>query len=199
MTNTNYALLGTVGSNVISYSDMTVTPGNTYYYHVKAYNLLGESTYSNELSGLTAFRPLSVDTPPTDNMVWDVTCGYRFSSSINGQIIGLGRYIGSGAGNTRVILWDDLGNQIISATVSSAVGWQWITLPTPVNITAGTYYRVSVSCSRLWYKGGFSPLTRRNITITESRYGFGLDVFPNTTLIPTVMYGWADIEFVSDE
>jgi alpha-tubulin suppressor-like RCC1 family protein len=37
----------TVSANITAYSDTTITPGNTYYYYVRAYNLLGTSAYSN--------------------------------------------------------------------------------------------------------------------------------------------------------
>jgi alpha-tubulin suppressor-like RCC1 family protein len=50
LSGTNYSLLTTVYSNVISYNDNTVTPANYYYYRVRAYMNSGDSSaYSNEV------------------------------------------------------------------------------------------------------------------------------------------------------
>jgi alpha-tubulin suppressor-like RCC1 family protein len=48
-TNTDYSLLATVPSGMLSYSDTSVTSSNIYYYRVRAYNTIGDySVYSNE-------------------------------------------------------------------------------------------------------------------------------------------------------
>jgi alpha-tubulin suppressor-like RCC1 family protein len=211
ITNTNYAPHATVGANVISYSDTTITPSNTYYYRIRAYNSLGDGSYSNELPR-TTFRPLSElseNNLPFENAPgFYITGGYRFSSTANGRITALGRYIGDGVtGNTTVCLWNDTGTGgingqglLISTTVSSSAGWQWATLPTPINISADTFYRVSVSCTTFyWYTWFPIPDTLGSITISESCYTWGLDVFPGSDYIGTSeMDGWADIEFVAE-
>ena len=48
-TNTNYNIIASVGPNIVSYSDNTVTNQTFYYYRVKAYNISGFSGYSNEV------------------------------------------------------------------------------------------------------------------------------------------------------
>jgi surface protein len=48
---TGYTLLTTVSPTTESYSDTTVTIGQTYYYIVKAVNIVGESIASNEVNG----------------------------------------------------------------------------------------------------------------------------------------------------
>jgi hypothetical protein len=58
ITNTNYIQLATVGTDILLYSDTTITEGNTYYYKVRAYNVNGYSAYSNEViitTGLIAW------------------------------------------------------------------------------------------------------------------------------------------------
>jgi len=135
-----YVQIATVDANVTLYSDTTVTPSNTYYYRIRGWNPLGDGPYSNEVSAIYTppLRPLSGDTPPTQSMPSaNATAGYRFSPDVNGYIVGLGRYIGSGTGNTTVILWDDSGIELARVTVSSNSGWQWTTLSTPINISAG--------------------------------------------------------------
>ena len=49
----NWILIETVNSDVTSYSDMTVFPNTTYYYHVQAYNGSGSSIYSNTVNATT--------------------------------------------------------------------------------------------------------------------------------------------------
>jgi len=192
-----YVQIATVGANVTLYSDTTVTPSNTYYYRVRAYNTFGDSPYSNEAYPPPPLRPLSGITPPTQSMSYNMTGGYRFSPNVNGYIVGLGRY--SSSGNITVILWDDSGTELARVTVSSNSGWQWVTLPTPINVSAGTFYRVSVSGNTFYYNYSLSmPTTRGNITISESCLMLDeLDVFP-TDLNTSTMYGWADIEFVAE-
>lgn len=46
-----FAQLATVGANVASYADASVTGGATYCYRVRAYNTAGDSGYSNEACG----------------------------------------------------------------------------------------------------------------------------------------------------
>jgi len=41
-----FTQIGTVGSNVTTFTDATITQGSSYYYRVKAYNPLGSSMYS---------------------------------------------------------------------------------------------------------------------------------------------------------
>jgi hypothetical protein len=49
---TNYELLTTTNANI--YSDTSVTPSNTYYYRVRAFNTIGDySAYSNKVSAFT--------------------------------------------------------------------------------------------------------------------------------------------------
>lgn len=47
---TGFTWLTSVGANVASYTDPTLTTGTTYYYRVRAYNSGGYSAYSNEAS-----------------------------------------------------------------------------------------------------------------------------------------------------
>ncbi|MFH1718116.1 MAG: fibronectin type III domain-containing protein [Planctomycetota bacterium] len=49
--------IATVGANVSSYSDEGIEPSTTYTYRVRAYNLAGDSSYSNDASAETAPPP----------------------------------------------------------------------------------------------------------------------------------------------
>lgn len=49
----NYTVCGTTFSNATFYADSELEPATTYFYRVKAYNLSGESLYSNEANATT--------------------------------------------------------------------------------------------------------------------------------------------------
>ncbi len=53
LTNGNWSQLTTVATNVLSYSDTTVAPGTKYYYRVRAYNVGGNSSFSNTANATT--------------------------------------------------------------------------------------------------------------------------------------------------
>ena len=203
---TGYSLITVVNTNSTSYPDATVNPSNTYYYRVSSYNTWGDSGYSNVISATTPalpvpFRPLSSDTPPieTYNDGISYTMGYSFSPTVNGWITALGRYIGSGTGNTTVILWTDAGVELARVTVSTDTGWVWTNLSTPIYIRAGNFYRVAVSCPGDYWCAPFTSWgIRDNINIDLS-YGVGaLDTFPDEWSANDYMYGWADIEFLEE-
>jgi hypothetical protein len=48
-----YAVIDTVGTDVVSYNDTGRTPNTTYTYRIQAFNLLGVSQYSNEVTTTT--------------------------------------------------------------------------------------------------------------------------------------------------
>jgi YD repeat-containing protein len=52
-----YSQIATVSANVTAYSDTGLTPDTTYYYRVRAYNLGGDSAYSNEANATTSTTP----------------------------------------------------------------------------------------------------------------------------------------------
>ncbi len=56
----DWAQLGTVASDVTSYSDLGVAPESAYYYRVQAYNDMGASAYSNVA---TVYTPVSIPGP----------------------------------------------------------------------------------------------------------------------------------------
>jgi len=74
---TGYSLLATVGPDITSYSDPTVTRNNTYYYRVKATYASGDSGYSNVAFVITCLWGLGFAPKPelsaryAHAMVWD--------------------------------------------------------------------------------------------------------------------------------
>ena len=64
-TNDNYVQLASTGSpSVLTYQATGLTRGELYWFKVTAWNIIGESPYSEENSILAATVPLSPD-PPT--------------------------------------------------------------------------------------------------------------------------------------
>jgi alpha-tubulin suppressor-like RCC1 family protein len=55
-----YAQVGTAGVNAVSFSDSSVTTTVTYYYRIRAFNNIGDSAYSNEVSATTPLAWLAV-------------------------------------------------------------------------------------------------------------------------------------------
>ncbi len=56
-TNGTYSEIANVGPNTTYYSDTGLTPSTTYYYRVRAYNIYGNSDYSNERGATTYYCP----------------------------------------------------------------------------------------------------------------------------------------------
>jgi hypothetical protein len=56
----NYTLIATVNTDIISYSDLGLTPNTTYTYRVYSYNATGNSpTYSNEVTLTTTLTSVT--------------------------------------------------------------------------------------------------------------------------------------------
>ena len=64
----SYTHIATVTGNTITYSDIGLVSGKTYYYRIRAYNTNGNSFYSNETSATTS-SALQVTSPePADGI-----------------------------------------------------------------------------------------------------------------------------------
>jgi len=162
----NWNQIGTVGANITTFKNSGLSEATNYYYRVKAYNDIGDSLYSNELSVLT--RPAApsnliakvinerqVDLTWTDNSRGET--GYRVerkSGSGNWMsLVTLAANVTSYSDRSvvetttysyRVFAFDDSGDSTASNEVS--VTTPALTIPlTPSNLQAQAISATGVS------------------------------------------------------
>ncbi len=88
-----------------------------------------------------------------DNTI-GIVLGTRFLSSVNGTVTAIRFYKGAGNTGTHIgQLWTSSGTLLGQATFANETtsGWQEVSLPSPVSITAGTHYIVSYYSSNGYY------------------------------------------------
>jgi hypothetical protein len=88
--------------------------------------------------------------------------GLRFSSKANGRIESIRFYKSASETGTHVgRIWSSTGALLASATFTNetASGWQQAKLATPMTITAGTEYVVSVNTGNSYYVATLDALT----------------------------------------
>jgi hypothetical protein len=142
-------------------------------------------------------------TNPSQNDANAVELGVNYRASTAGTVTGVRFYKGATNTGTHVgSLWSGSGVRLASATFTgeTASGWQSVTFPTPVAVTAGTTYTASYHAPVGRYAGtpGFfsgAGLTEGPLTATGSTYRYGASAFPTST------YGgnnyWVDVTFTT--
>ena len=156
------------------------------------------AVFSNgESSGGSGGRPF-YDAHPSGYTATsgNYTMGYRFTPDSNGQITHLWCF---GGGTRTVYLFADNGTQLASTSVNCSGTWNSGAI-TPVNVTAGTYYKVAhyTSGSTWYYKDVSSvPFSSSGITIAHGIYGSG-NTNPTITgdLSGRRISGLSDVTFV---
>ena len=136
-----------------------------------------------------------------------VELGTRFRSDSDGYITGLRFYKGAANTGTHVgNLWTAGGTRLSSATFSgeSASGWQEVTLPSPVAVTAGTDYVASYHAPNGGYAidGNYFSSARsapplqapaHSSGTPNGVYRYGASGFPSSTYNATNY--WVDVVF----
>ena len=133
----NFASLVSLPADTTSYSDTGLQPATTYYYRTRAFNVNGNSSYSNVASSTT-----NSDTAATSVQVGSITV-----STVNvGQ--------GSKIGRAVVVVQDDQGGLVANAVVSGEFTGSYnevITASTPTDTNGSTTIDTSSTA-----KGGVS-------------------------------------------
>jgi hypothetical protein len=137
-----------------------------------------------------------------------VEVGVRFRSNVPGTIQALRFYRGTGNANGYVArLWTSSGTLLAQASVTDGriPGWQEVTLPSPVAISAGTTYVVSYYTSNGQFARDAYGLTNAvvsgNLTAPGSASvgGNGVYLYATGGGFPTNSYKeanyWVDVRF----
>jgi endonuclease/exonuclease/phosphatase family metal-dependent hydrolase len=140
-----------------------------------------------------------------------VEVGVRFRSNVPGTISALRFYRGTGNANGYVArLWTNSGTLLAQATVTDGriPGWQEVTLPSPISISAGTTYVVSYYTSNGQFARDVSGLANAvvsgNLTAPGSASvgGNGVYVYATGGGFPASSYKdanyWVDLRFTPE-
>jgi hypothetical protein len=142
--------------------------------------------------GATATRNVTVTCPcsifgaavpatPAANDAAAAELGIQFTSTSDGFISGVRFYKGTGNDGTHVgSLWSTAGELLARATFTneSATGWQSVTFPTPVPVTAGQTYIASYSAPVGHYSVEQYAFASRGVTATPLKVAGGYGATP---------------------
>lgn len=127
------------------------------------------------------------------------TMGFRFKPNVDGQITALRAYSSCSGSARTVKLYTDGGSLLASASITQNGAWAQASI-TPVNLTAGTYYRIGVypsSCASYYSPPSPTfPATIGNITIDTGAYSSG-DTYPITWTETNLLRGIPDFDFTT--
>jgi glucose/arabinose dehydrogenase/endonuclease YncB( thermonuclease family) len=139
-----------------------------------------------------------------------VELGMKFTPDVNGHVTGARFYKSStNTGTHTARLWTSTGTLLATATFSgeTASGWQQVSFPSPVAVTAGTTYVVSYHTNTGNYssdQGYFNnPVDRSPLhaPTSASSGGNGVYMYGATSAFPSNTYSasnyWVDVVFVS--
>jgi hypothetical protein len=139
-----------------------------------------------------------------------VELGMKFTPDVNGRITAVRFYkSATNTGQHVAHLWTSTGTLLSTATFTgeTASGWQQVTLPSPVNVTAGQTYVVSYHTNTGNYssdQGYFNNSVDRaplHAPSTSASGGNGLYMYGSNSAFPTSSYNgsnyYVDVVFVT--
>ena len=157
---------------------------------------------------VTIWGPTATPAHPADPDSNAVEVGVKFTSDVNGLLMGVRFYKSSTNTGTHIgNLWSSTGTLLATATFSNetASGWQQVNFTSPVAIIAGTVYAASYHCTVGHYAGdnnyfanaGFDnpPLhaLRNGVSGGNGVYVYGASAFPTNSLQSSNY--WVDVVF----
>jgi hypothetical protein len=196
--------LGPTGSGASSPITVSGLAASAQTFTVAAHNSVGysaESAASNSVtpSGSASTQNILTSQVPTQLDLSDalaLTLSTRFSSDIDGQVTNIRVYRATTAPTTlTALLWSDTGTVLAqqAITVPGTTGWNSVAI-TPVNITAGTNYRVGYFSNIPYVATNAAlPITNSHLTASGSYWIYNAaPTFP--TNASTADY-FADVTF----
>jgi hypothetical protein len=190
---------------------------------------IGNSSFTAQISDSSnpvrvASQTLSINIGAPASSIWDssalpetvdggpdspVELGVKFTSDMSGYITGARFYKASTNRGTHVAnLWTSTGTRLVTATFTAetASGWQQVSFPTPVPITANTVYVISYHTDVGHYSytsGYFSGRSAENPPLRMLASGVsgsnGVYSYSATSAFPTSSFGdsnyWVDVVF----
>lgn len=158
---------------------------------------VGQLNGPGAASAAGIFEPDTVPTVVTDADFSSVELGVRFSSSVDGEVVGVRFYKGPRNTGTHVgSLWSGDGDLVARATFAdeTASGWQTVEFDEPVAISSGEDYVASYLSPRGRYsadEGGFAESTTSGaITVPEAGgvFSYGAGGFPSSSYADSNYY-----------
>ena len=156
------------------------------------------------------WAPTATPAVSADPDTGGIELGVKFRASQSGSVTGIRFYKGSASTGTHTgSLWSATGTRLGTATFSSesASGWQQVTFPTPVAVTAGTTYVASYFAPAGRYSVSESyfttPTTRGPLTALQNGTdgSNGVYRYGTSSGFPTTSYRssnyWVDVVFVT--
>ena len=147
------------------------------YYNTTATNFNGAVTLSGSWPGALSTNTILPSPSYQSYSSGYYTFGYAFTPNTTMTVTHVRHYFG-----TKVSIWTDTGVLLASQNVTSVPGtWVETALTTPIQLTAGTRYRVAsyTGGGNYYYRTGMAS-TFPNGTINQGYYASG-DAFPSST------------------
>jgi hypothetical protein len=169
-----------------------LTNGTSYTVYLKAVNVNGDSSASSSVS-VIPIQPSTysfMDSTPGTNPGWaggaggglELGISASTTSAISISAVRFYKVSGSTQSHTANI-WNSSGTRIATQAFTSetSVGWQEVVLDSPISISSGSNFTVSVYSSNYYYPNQpFPTMTAGPVTIANGVYRYGSSSgFPN--------------------
>jgi hypothetical protein len=163
-------------------------------------------SYTTMTCPCNIFSPSATPATPNANDGTGIELGVRFSADVSGFVNGVRFYKGTNNTGTHVgSLWDSSGNLLAQATFTgeTASGWQQVSFPDPISVTAGATYVASYHSSGGYAFTSFglqgavdnSPLH----ALASGTAGNGVFNYAGSPAFPNQSYNasnyWVDVSF----
>ena len=181
-------------------TSINVSPAQTTTYTLTATNSYGTATST---ATVTVTSPPGTVRPLRDLNISGNSCGmgdynfgYSFTPSVSGQITQLAIMPCDSIAHS-VFLYSSGGTVLTTTTITGLNSGNWVVGNiTPVNVTAGSTYVVSVrGGSGIYsYQSKNFPQTSGTVTLNQSLYAQATNAMPATPIAGSI-YGEADVTF----